>query len=398
MEKLILRFTARLKDVPLGFRRYLYYRINWQDRLIAVKGSRGVGKTTMLLQYIKENYKVNEQVLYVSLDDIYFQGNSLVDLAEEFYQNGGKYLFLDEVHKYPNWSLEIKNIYDNYTDLQIVFTSSSLLEIYKGDADLSRRAVSYELKGLSFREYLKLENDLEIKPIKLEDILDNHLELAAEITTKIKILPKFKQYLKTGYYPFYKEGEDSYYQKLNNIVNLILETDIPSVYKTEFQTIYKLKKLLYVIATSVPFQPNISKLSEKIDTSSRSSTLQYLDYLEKANLIGNLKTSAKGSNYLVKPDKIYLENTNLMYAIGEVMKEDGNIRETFMFNQLNSTNKLNTSKDSDFLVNGKYTFEVGGKNKKHKQIKGIENAFVIADNIEIGFGKKIPVWMFGMLY
>ena len=398
MEKLFQRFVNKLRDIPTDFKRYLYHKIDWKDRLITIKGSRGVGKTTLLLQYIKENHKIDNTVLYVSLDDIYFQANTLVDLAEEFHQNGGKFLFLDEVHKYNNWSLEIKNIYDNYSDLQIVFTSSSLLEIYKGDADLSRRAVSYELKGLSFREYLVLENKIDINSISLDDLMNNHIDISSSVMGSLKVLPLFKNYLKVGYYPFYKEGESSYYQKINAIVNLILETDIPSVYKTEYQTIHKLKKLLYVIATSVPFQPNISKLSAKIDTTSRSSTLQYLDYLEKANLIGNLKTSAKGSNYLVKPDKIYLENTNLIYALGKIKEEEGNIRETFFFNQVNNTNKINTSKESDFLVNDMYTFEVGGKNKDSTQVKGIESAFVVSDNIEVGFSNKIPLWLFGFLY
>ncbi len=376
----------------------MFNQINWKVRLIAIKGSRGVGKTTLLLQYIKENHKLDGTVLYVSLDDIYFQANSLIDLAEEFYINGGKYLYLDEVHKYENWSLEIKNIYDNYNDLNVVFTSSSILEIYKGDADLSRRLVSYELKGLSFREYLILEQKKDIAIYSLEDITANHIEIATTISSDLKILPLFKEYIKIGYYPFYREGLTSYYQKLNNIINLILETDIPSVYKTEYQTINKLKKLLYVISTSVPFQPNITKLSERIDTTSRSSTLQYLDYLEKASLISNLKTSAKGNNYLVKPDKIYLENTNLMHAIGQSIKEEGNLRETFFFNKLSSTNKVNTSKESDFLVDDKFTFEVGGKNKKDTQIKGIENAYVVSDGIEVGFNKRIPLWLFGLLY
>ncbi len=398
MEKLFQRFNNKLKGIPTHFKRYLFHQINWNDRLIAIKGSRGVGKTTLLLQYIKANHTLDGTVLYVSLDDIYFQANTLVDLADEFYINGGKYLYLDEVHKYDNWSLEIKNIYDNYNDLNVVFTSSSILEIYKGDADLSRRLVSYELKGLSFREYLTLEQNNELGSYTLNEILTNHIEIATSITEQLKVLPLFKEYIKTGYYPFYKEGMTSYYQKLNNIINLILETDIPSVYKTEYQTIHKLKKLLYVIATSVPFQPNITKLSEKIDTTSRSSTLQYLDYLEKASLISNLKTSAKGSNYLVKPDKIYLENTNLIYAIGQSIKEEGNLRETFFFNQLSNSNKVNTSKESDFLVNDTFTFEVGGKNKTDKQIKGVSDSFVVSDNIEVGFNKKIPLWLFGFLY
>lgn len=398
MEKLRDRFAIRLRDTSLSFKRYLLQNIDWSERLIAIKGSRGVGKTTLILQYIKENFKIDETILYISLDDIYFQAHSLVDLAEDFYKNGGKLLFLDEVHKYSNWSLELKNIYDNYQDLKVVFTGSSMLEIYKGDADLSRRAVSYELKGLSFREYLLFEKKIDLAPLELNDVLNNHHQLATEITTEIKILPEFKQYLKMGYYPFYKEGRNSYYQKLNHIVNLILETDVSSVYNSEYQTILKLKKLMYVIATSVPFQPNITKLSEKIDTTSRSSTLQYLDYLEKANLIINLKTSAKGNNYLVKPDKIYLENTNLMVALGDLIIEDGNIRETFLLNQLSAQNEVHTSKESDFLVNNKYTFEVGGKNKSKSQIKGLDNAFLACDNIEIGFGNKVPIWLFGMLY
>ncbi|NEN24570.1 ATP-binding protein [Cryomorpha ignava] len=398
MEKLIERFAIRLRNTSLSFKRYLLHSIDWGDRLIAIKGARGVGKTTLILQHIKENFKIDATVLYVSLDDIYFQAHSLVDLAEEFYKNGGKHLFIDEVHKYSNWSLELKNIYDNYQDLKVVFTGSSMLEIYKGDADLSRRAVSYELKGLSFREYLTFEKKADLAPLDLSDILVNHHQIATEITAELKILPEFKQYLKMGYYPFYKEGKNSYHQKLNNIVNLILETDVTSVYRAEYQTILKLKKLLYVIATSVPFQPNITKLSEKIDTTSRSSTLQYLDYLEKANLIINLKTSAKGNNYLVKPDKIYLENTNLMVALGDQANEEGNIRETFFLNQLSGANQVNTSKISDFLVNNQYTFEVGGKNKGKSQIKGLDDAFLASDNIEIGFGNKIPIWLFGLLY
>lgn len=398
MEKLIQRFTIKLRDTQVEFKRYLYHHINWQERLIAIKGSRGVGKTTLLLQYVKENFQNDGTVLYASLDDLHFQANTLVDLAEEFHQNGGKYLFLDEVHKYPNWSLEIKNIYDTYSDLKIVFTSSSVLEIYKGDADLSRRAVSYELKGLSFREFLSIEKKIDLAPVNLKYILENHQNLATVITATVKILPLFKQYLKIGYYPFYRENESIYYQKINNVVNLILETDIPSVYSTEYKTIHKLKKLLYIIATSVPFQPNITKLSQKIDTTSRSSTLQYLHYLDQANLINNLKSNTKGNNYLVKPDKIYLENTNLMYALGETKNQDGNIRETFFYNQLKEVGSINTSKESDFLIEGTYTFEVGGKNKKHTQIKGLENSFVAADNIEIGFGSKIPLWLFGLMY
>lgn len=398
MEKLISRYNIRLQNVSTAITRYLFDEIVWTDRLICIKGSRGVGKTTLLLQHIILKREAKDKALYVSLDDIYFQANNLVDLAEEFYRNGGKYLYLDEVHKYKNWSIEIKNIYDVYADLQIIFTSSSLLEINKGDADLSRRTVSYELKGLSFREFLMLESDIKINAVQLEEITCNHVEIAREITQQIKVFPLFKKYLQYGYYPFYKEGEHSYYTRLNSIISLIIETDIPSVYSTEYKTIYKLKKLLYIIATSLPYTPNITKLSEKIETTSRSSTLLYLDYLEKSKLISGLKTSAKGNNIFVKPDKIYLENTNLMYAIGSLIQNEGTIRETFFYNQLSKNHQINTSKHADFLIDEKYTFEIGGKGKKTTQIKNIENGFIASDDLEIGMQNKIPIWLFGLVY
>ena len=398
MEKLVQQFIRRVNVVSLDFKRYLFEEINWDDRLIAIKGSRGVGKTTLLLQYIKLHRELDETTLYVSLDNIYFQANSLLDMVEEFYTNGGKYLYLDEVHKYENWSTEIKNIYDNYDDLKIVFTSSSVLEINKGDADLSRRAVAYELKGLSFREYLHLEGETNVPIVDLNEIVSNHLQIAQEITLNRRILPMFKKYLEYGYYPFYKEGEASYFGKLNNVINLTLESDIPSVYKTEFKTVNKIKRLLYVISTSLPYQPNISKLSEQLETTSRTSTLLYLDYLEKANLISSLKTGAKGNNYMMKPDKIYLENTNLIKALGSENITDGTVRETFFNNQIGVCYRVNTSKESDFLVDDMFTFEVGGKGKKTTQIKSLENAFVAADNIEYGFRNKIPLWIFGLTY
>ncbi len=398
MEKLIKRYRVRIKNTLVSNKRYLYQNIDWNDRLICIKGSRGVGKTTLILQYIKQNFINDETTLYISLDDIHFQVNTLIDTVEEFYLNGGKRIFIDEVHKYSNWSIEIKNIYDTFTDLKIVFTSSSLLEIHKGEADLSRRAVNYTLEGLSFREFIQLETHQNYNTLTLDQILCNHLEIAQEITSNVKIYPLFKKYLITGFYPFYLEGEASYMLKLKSVIDLTLESDIPSVYHTEFKTIYKLKKLLYIIATSLPYQTNITELSRSIETSSRNSTLLYLDYLDKGKLTANLKTSAKGKNIMVKPDKIYLENPNLMYAIGNTNLIDGNVRETFFFNQVRSKHIVNTSKQSDFLVDELYTFEIGGKGKKQKQILNIENSYIAADNIEIGFQNKIPLWLFGFLY
>lgn len=398
MEKLFQQFRRRISGVSTDSIRYLFDEINWNDRLISIKGARGVGKTTILLQHIKLNRNLDGESLYVSMDDLYFQAHTLTDLVEEFYTNNGKFLYIDEVHKYDNWSIELKNIYDNFDDLNIVFTSSSLLEINKGAADLSRRAVTYELKGLSFREYLKLENEISLPFMSVENIINEHERIAQSVSEIIRIIPHFKNYLEYGYYPFYKEGIDSYAGKLNNVINLIIETDIPSVYKIEYRTINKIKRLLYMISTALPYIPNISKLSEQLETSSRTSTLMYLNYLEKANLISNLKTDSKGNNFMVKPDKIYFENTNLMYVIGSLHANVGTIRETFFYNQVSAKYQVNTSKDGDFLVDNKFTFEIGGKGKKSTQIKSIEQAYIAADNIEIGFRNKIPLWLFGMTY
>lgn len=397
MESLYDKMNIYLRNTSDDLQRYLHRTVRWSDRLIGVKGARGVGKTTLLLQHIKHLQKQHKQVLYVSLDDIYFQANTLSELAAQFYNQGGTHLYLDEVHKYPNWSLEIKNLYDLYKDMHIVFTGSSALEIYRGDADLSRRAVSYNLQGLSFREYLFLTQGIAIKTYGIDELLKDHKKIAQEITKKIKILPLFKKYLEHGYYPFFLEGLESYHRKLSTVINLIIEIDMPAIYQTEYQTVNKLKKLMYILANALPYIPNITKLSTALETTSRSSTLKYLHYLQSANLSAHLLTSGKGNNIMTKPDKIYLDNTNLMHALGFNI-EIGTIRETFLFNQLRSIAKVNTSKESDFLVNDSYTIEVGGKNKSDKQIKGVKNAYIASDDIEVGLGNRIPLWLFGMMY
>ena len=397
MDTLYSSFTLRIKNTPTAFRRYLIDAIDWSNRLIAIKGARGVGKTTLLLQYIKENLPLDETVLYASLDDLYFQTHRLVDLASDFVLQGGRYLFLDEVHKYPSWSTEIKNVYDNYQNLNIVFTGSSMLEIYRGDADLSRRAITYEMHGLSFREFLQLDQAVSLPIFPLEDILTRHTSLAQTLSSDIKPIALFRQYLQYGYYPYFIENKKSYLQKVANTVNLILETDIPSVQKMDYSSVNKLKKLLYIIATTVPFKPNIAKLSEKIG-SSRTSTLQYLDYLKNAHIINLLRSDTEGISYLTKPEKIYLNNTNLMYAIASDRADVGTLRETFFYNQLNLGHALSFGKAGDFVINKRYTVEVGGKNKTTQQIKDIPNAYVAADYLEIGFKNKIPLWLFGFLY
>ena len=351
----------------------------------------------MLLQYIKENLLLDESVLYASLDNLYFQTHTLTDLADKFVRQGGKYLFLDEVHKYANWSVELKNIYDNHASLKIVFTGSSLLEIYRGDADLSRRAITYEMHGLSLREFLWLEQDVRLPTYLLADILQHHVAIAQEVTSAIKPIPAFRHYLTYGYYPFFVEHPASYAQRLATVVNLILESDLPAVQKIDYTTINKLKKLLYIIATTAPFKPNIAKLSERIATS-RDATLRYLDYLARAHVINLLRNDTEGISYLTKPKKIFLNNPNLMYALASERVEMGNLRETFFYNQLHQEHAVSFGKVGDFVVDKKYTFEVGGRSKTTAQIKGINNAYIVADNTEVGFRNKIPLWLFGFLY
>ncbi|MFZ2906459.1 MAG: AAA family ATPase [Cyclobacteriaceae bacterium] len=397
MDPLFESFTKILRGLDTAFIRYLHNQIDWTDRLIAIKGGRGTGKTTLMLQHIRDHIKTGPHVLYVSLDELYFTSNSLVNLADDFVKGGGKFLFLDEVHKYPTWSREIKNLYDTYRELKIVFTGSSMLEIAKGDADLSRRAVVYEITGLSFREFLAIENSLKVPVLKFNDILSNHTAIAEEVVKKIKPLPAFKNYLRFGYYPYYQENKNNYHQRLATTINLVIESDLPSIERVDYSTIQKLKKLLYVVSTSVPFKPNIQKLSEQIHAT-RGSTLLYLDYLKNAQLLNLLRSETEGISYMNKPDKIYLNNTNLLYALAPDYANTGTLRETFFYNQLKQIAKITSSDKGDFKIDGKIVAEVGGKNKTGEQIKGIAKSFIAADEIEIGLRNKIPLWLFGFLY
>jgi predicted AAA+ superfamily ATPase len=397
MDRLRALSRQRVEQTDFKFRRYLYSEIDWSNRLIAIKGARGVGKTTLILQYIRENFKNEETVLFASLDDIYFSANTLVGLADEFYKAGGLTLFLDEVHKYPAWSQEIKNIYDAYPLLKIVFTSSSILQINKGNADLSRRVVAYNLQGLSFREFLEVTGEMKRSPVSMVEIINSHKELESEITNKIRPLMHFRNYLQYGYYPFFLENTGSYYQKLMTAINLTLEYDLPSAQAIDYSSIYKLKKLLYVIANSVPFKPNVLKLSEHIHTT-RATIIQYLDHLKNAQIINLLNSDSLGTRYLAKPEKIYLQNTNIMYALAPETANVGNLRETFFYNQTGNFHELTLPKEGDFMVDKKITFEVGGKSKTRKQIANIPDSYIAADDIEYGFGNKIPLWLFGFLY
>ena len=347
---------------------------------------------------MKLNYSANlEESLYVSLDSFSFKGKTLVGLADEFVLNGGKYLFLDEVHKYVNWSQELKNIYDDHSELKVVFTGSSLLEILNVRADLSRRAIVYHMQGLSFREYLELETNEKFDKLSLEDILTNHLNIANSINSKIKPFRYFDAYLKQGYYPFYKEDTDLYEQRIEEIINMMLEIELPLLRGVAIGLVQKIKQLLAIISESVPFIPNVAALSQKM-TMHRTTLMTYLHYLEEVGLTINLQKQANGSVKLQKPAKIYLENTNLMHALSPTNTNVGNARETFFANQVGFKNKVRYHEKTDFLVNNLYAFEIGGKDKTNKQILNIENSFIAADGIEYGYQNKIPLWLFGFLY
>lgn len=398
MEKLIELFRKKMTGPLPVFERELERKINWNARLISVRGSRGTGKTTLFLQHIKKTFSNNlNKVLYVNLDNIYFSNNTLVELAEKFASRGGTHLFIDEVHKYENWSKEIKNLYDDFPELHIAFTGSSLLEILNGRADLSRRTLVYELTGLSFREYLSLIKAHDFPIFTLEEILKNNEQISAEIASKIKPFEFFDDYLSFGYYPYFLEGKDDYSNRLNETLNMILEVELPMLRGLEIAYIPRIKKLLAVIGESAPFIPNITQFAAKIGIS-RQTLLQYLKYLEDAKLINQLYKKSRGLSILEKPEKILMENTNLIELFNGENANTGNRRETFVLNQLLHSHKVDFSEQSDFFVDSKYTFEVGGKNKKRKQIQEIPDSYIIADDIEFGTDRRIPIWLLGFMY
>lgn len=398
MEKLIETFRKKMTAPLPTFERELERKINWNARLISIRGSRGTGKTTLFLQHIKKTFTNNlNKVLYVSLDNIYFSNNTLVELAEKFVSHGGTHLFLDEVHKYENWSKEIKNLYDDFPELHIAFTGSFLLEILNGRADLSRRTLVYELTGLSFREYLSLIKSQDFPIFTLEEILKNNEQISAEIASKIKPFEFFDDYLSFGYYPYFLEGKDDYFNRLNETLNMILEVELPMLRGLEIAYIPRIKKLLAVIGESAPFIPNITQLAAKIGIS-RQTLLIYLKYLEDAKLINQLYKKSRGLSVLEKPEKILMENTNLTELFNGKNANTGSRRETFVLNQLLHSHKVDFSEESDFFVDSKYTFEVGGKNKKRKQIQSVPDSYIIADDIEFGTDRRIPIWLLGFMY
>ncbi len=390
-------YERRLRNVTLDFKRYLYEQIDWRDRLICLKGAKGTGKTTLMLQHIKESFNDTAKALYLSLDDLWFMTHSIQDVIEYHYSHGGTHLFLDEVHYFPDWQTLVKNIYDNYPDLSVVYSGSSILKLNEAKGDLSRRLMEYNLYGMSFREYLKFEGLKNLEPVGLDELLKNHNSLACSMVSDgFKPLPEFEKYLDHGYYPFYKEVYAGFKLRLQNVVNQILDNDYRIIDGVETSTVRKIKKMFMILSEQVPQTPNMSNLYRELETD-RNQGLKMLYTLEKGGLVTLLSARPRGINNLSRPDKIFLNNTNLICALaGE--PNTGTIRETFFLNQLAQNHVVTYPPKGDFLVDSKYLFEVGGRNKSFEQIKDIENSFLAIDDVETAVGNKIPLWMFGLLY
>lgn len=389
MQQLYEYMHRQLADVAVDFHRYVYEDLNWNGRMFGLVGPRGVGKTTLFLQHIKETATQNDS-LYLSADHIYFANHTLFDTAEAFYKNGGTFLYVDEVHKYPNWSTELKMAYDSMPELHVYFTGSSVLDIEKGNADLSRRAPKYEMQGLSFREFLAIRHGIEAPVFTLEQIVANQVELPGVSHP----LPLFKEYLRNGYYPF---GDDPAFDvELAQVISRTLEVDIPQFAGLSASMGMKLKRLLAVVSTLAPFKPNMSDLGKRIQVS-RNNVEDYLVFIEKAGMISQLRTGAGGLGALGKVEKVYLDNTNILFSLSDGSEDVGSVRETFFMNQMRVKNAVTASKLADFQI-GDMTFEVGGKSKTSDQVKDAECGFVVKDDIEFGYGNVIPLWAFGLNY
>lgn len=402
MERLYKMHDEYLSSVPTDYIRHIIDTIQWDSRLIAIKGPKGVGKSTLMQQYIKKNFPVGDRhVLYCSADSSYFSSNTLIDTIENFVQNGGSNIFIDEIHKYENWSREIKEAYDLYRDLHIVISGSSLLRINDGKGDLSRRLVEYNMQGLSFREFLWFEKKIDLPRISLEDLLGGKASEYCSYVLKIcHPLEYFKKYLEYGYYPFYYEGGGVFFSKVQNVVNYIIDVELTACRGIEVGNTRKIKALLQLLSQMLPYEVDIAKMSRNISIE-RLTTLKYLKALEEASLIRRLFYNLSSTTDLQKPDKIYLDNTNEMCAISNSTPEIGTLRECFFCNQLSGAGHLveyGGLKSGDFTIDGKYTIEVGGKDKTYRQIKDAESAFIAADDLESPIFHKIPLWAFGCLY
>ena len=398
VEELFETSNRQIREETMAFHRYLMHEIDWRDRLICIKGPRGTGKTTLLRQKIKGQFGEDSPVaIYASLDDLWFAKHSLKDLVDYLYERGYTHLFLDEVHHLgKEWSLVLKNITDQYRNLNIVYSGSSLLQLEKALGDLSRRQATYTLSGMSFREYLEFEGILKYRVLDLEEILTNHVRIASEIDQTLKVLPHFDAYLRQGYYPFYKESHGKLRERLVETANKILESDYPSIDDVSQDTIRKTRKMLMVLAENCPQTPNMSRLYRELDTN-RDQGLKMLKALQRAGLLSLMDSQGLKLSNLSKPEKIYVNNTTLMHAL--VLQVDAGVeRETFFFNQLSQKHVVAYTGIGDFVIDGKWTFEVGGKGKSISQIADIPNSYVINANTSVGRGNKIPLWLFGFLY
>ncbi len=399
MRRLFDAMDHRARQVETGFHRYLCAKIDWRDHLICIKGARGSGKTTMLLQHYIEEYRRKKRgdALYVSADDLWFSTHSLADVAAYMHSHGLVRLFVDEIHHMADWQRVIKNLTDEYGDIDIAYSGSSLLKIERGKADLSRRQAVYDLRGLSFREYLEFEGVASFPAVSLDDIISRHREIASDIAASVKVLPHFTKYAKAGFYPFYKSVHGLYGARLNDVVNQTLESDLPAVENVTPATIRKIKRMLMVLSESCPQLPRMNALFAEIETT-RVQGLTMLDILERAALVQQLKSEKASLKNLSRPDKIYPDNPNMMFAlVGRV--DIGTLREAFFLNQLRGAgHDVKYPPQGDFKVDGRWLFEVGGPGKGFDQIKDLPDSFVVADDMEIGFGNKIPLWLFGFLY
>lgn len=392
MESLYNIFRIKLSLVPMDYLRGFHNQINWKNRLICIMGQKGVGKSTLILQHIRK-YDNLDETLYVTADNMYFSGHTLYELAGTFYSQGGKRLYIDEIHKYKEWSTEIKNIFDDYPTLQVVYSGSSLLALRKGNkADLSRRSVPYEMPGLSFREYLNIRNGWKLKASTLEEVLKGEIDFPYGEHRPLKY---FKEYCRYGFYPFFQEGDAEI--RLQNAILATVEDDIPNYADMTVTSAVKLKRLMYVLAKSVPFKPSNDKLGRDLGIS-RNSVPDYISYLETTGMFNALRKSGHSDNLLAKSEKLYLGNSNIAYSLSEDgIIDDGNMRETNFLAWTKQVCAPTSSKISDFEING-ITFEVGGKNKKGEQIKDAQTGYLVKDNLEYASGHSVPIWMFGFLY
>jgi len=393
LENLLEISRRRIANTETNFLRDMYANIEWKSRLILLKGCRGVGKTYMMLQHLKSSSAAS---VYLSLDNIYFLSNTLSETVETLYKKGIRLFGLDEVHKYPNWSIEIKNIYDNYSDVRLIITSSSALDIIAGQGDLSRRMDEYRMRGLSFTEFLLFEYDENLPTYSLDELLEHHAEIYDEYYEKLDLGRKFNTYLKKGYYPYYKESGSKYHDRLQSVILQVIDSDMAAIFKIDYESARQIKKMLAMISRIVPFSPNVSKLSRDL-AMSRNSVLTYLDYLSEADIIYGLKSLVKSDSSLTKPDKIYFENTNLLYAFDVAAVNIGTIRETFVMNTLSRSGLVSTPAKGDFMIDAKYVIEVGGANKTFHQLGGMPNAILVKEGISRGSTGILPMWILGLL-